>query len=73
MSYSKETLDAVARELWGTPGAGPEADEVRHWVNLCLDGLAELDALDLEAQEPVPVVVLPAPDADERPSGGTRA
>jgi hypothetical protein len=64
MSYSKETLETVARELYGKEVAAGETGEVLHWVNLCLEGLAELDALDLDAQEPVPVVEILPPDSE---------
>ncbi len=63
MTYSQETLQTIARQLWDTEVPAAEASEVLRWVNLCLEGLAELDALDLESVEPVPAVALLPPGA----------
>lgn len=70
MPFSKETLQRMARELWAqelTPG---EAEEVLVWLTPALDGLAELDALDLEPLEPAATFALPPPGAPGGPGAG---
>ena len=54
MPFSKETIQAIARELWATQVTPGEAEEVLVWLTPALEGLAELDALDLEPVEPAP-------------------
>ncbi|HEY7675706.1 MAG TPA: hypothetical protein VIG69_01440 [Candidatus Methylomirabilis sp.] len=68
MPFSKETLQRIARELWATEVAPADAEEALVWLTPALDGLAELDALDLEALEPAVTFALPAPGAAEGPA-----
>ncbi len=70
MPFSKETLQRIARELWGTELAPAEAEEALVWLTPALQGLAELDALDLEALEPAVTFAQPAPGAGEGPGSG---
>jgi len=70
MAFSKETLQRIARELWATEVAPAEVEEVLVWLTPALDGLGELDALDLEAVEPAITFAPPAPGDAEGPAAG---
>ena len=54
MPFAKETIQAIARELWARQVTPGEAEEVQAMLTPALEGLAELDALDLESVEPAP-------------------
>jgi hypothetical protein len=62
MPFSKETLQAIAREAYAKQVTPAEAEEVLVWLTPALDGLTELDALDLESVEPTPTFT-PSPAA----------
>lgn len=61
MSVSKETLSAIAREVWGAEPAPADLEGALALLAPALEGLAELDALDLEPLEPALTFSLPAP------------
>ncbi len=70
MLLSKETLQRIARELWATEVAPGEAEEVLVWLTPALEGLAELDGLDLEAVEPAVTFAASAPRAADGAAAG---
>ena len=70
MPLLKETLQRIARELWGTEVTAAEAGEALVWLTPALEGLAELDALDLESLEPAVTFAASAPDTADGPGGG---
>ncbi len=52
MALSQETLQRIAREVWAADVAPEVIAEALGWLTPALDGLAALDALDLEPVEP---------------------
>lgn len=52
MALSKETLQVIAQELWGVEIPPADIEGAMALLGPALEGVAELDALDLEALEP---------------------
>jgi len=52
MPLSRETLEAIARELWGVDVPPGEIEGAMALLGPALEGVAELDTLDLEPLEP---------------------
>ena len=65
MPASKETLQAMAREYWGTNPAPAEIEEAMALLNPALEGLGALDALNLEHLEPAFIFAVPGPGTEE--------
>jgi hypothetical protein len=65
MPASKETLQAMAREYWGTNPAPAEVEEAMALLNPVLEGLGELDALNLEHLEPALIFAVLEPGTGE--------
>ncbi len=61
MPASKETLHAMAREYWGTNPSPAEIEEAMALLNPALEGLSQLDALNLEDLEPAFIFAVPGP------------
>ena len=70
MPLSKETLQRIARELWSTEVPPGQIEEALAGLTPALEGLAELDALDLEGLEPAASFGAAAPDAAAGPGVG---
>ncbi len=65
MAASRETLQAMAREYWGSNPSPAEAEEAMALLNPALEGLGQLDALNLEHLEPAFVFAVPEPASGE--------
>ena len=69
MPLSKETLQRIALDFWATTLAPVEAEAALALLAPALEGLAALDALDLEPFEPA-LTFTPVP-SDGGDDGGT--
>ena len=70
MPVSKETLQRIAMDLWATTLAPAEAEAALALLAPALEGLAELDALDLDPFEPaLTFTPIPSSGGDDSRAG----